>query len=421
MTLESPILHKYSGRPINKKEIEDNLVLFASTPTQDQIESYEKNHTELVKRFIIFPGTLINTTSIYESKVERLKHDFRFEEKSIKIVKKMDIDWKNEIKFFIKCYWKNRYYEVSNADSFFEYFRIKYIEDFKLSPFEEIKIYIELLKWLKIDLKDKYNKIHKGTPYFFIGWNSFLIKNYESAIFYLDAAITEDKINHGKETTLKSGAALFFMLDSEYDPPFEKYNSSKLEDIIIPELTRFNNLGTNQLEIEDFKNFVQEIIFEKFTSIITTLYTFILEKESIIDMIHLKSIYGGTIEPMILHLFKGALIFETLLKKYHFKDLSLKYGPKNVNNIGGILQKSEITSFYNFVFTNCSEASIKNIFKYIKDHDDDSIETAFHSTCRVRNTTSHKLNWDEDFSVENYEIVFKQIINAIFYLIEKNK
>ncbi|WP_321421711.1 hypothetical protein [uncultured Methanobacterium sp.] len=421
MTLKLPILHKYTGRPIYAEEIENSEVIFAATPTSDQINLHKTNQEELAKRFITFTGTLIGSTKEYDYDVTEFKRLYRFEEKSVQIIREMEVDWEKEMEIFIKEYWEKRYYEGTKVDSFFEYFRIKYIEDFQLNPLDEIKINKELLKRIKNEFKDKFYKIHKGTPYFFIGWNSFLIKSYESAIFYLDAAIAEDKRNHGKQNTLKSGAALFFNLNSKYDEPFQRYNSSTLEDIIKPELDRFNQIGSNQLSIEDFKNFVEEMIFEKYTSTITTLYTFILEKESIIEMIQLRSINGGTIEPMVLHLFKGAVIFETLLKKYHFNDLSKKYGSKNVNNMGGILQKLEIKSFYNFNLRFCSETSLKNIFKYAKDNDNESIETAFHSICRIRNTTGHKLTWEENFSVSNYELIFKQIINGIFYLIERNK
>ena len=41
-------------------------------------------------------------------------------------------------------------------------------------------------------MRESIKKIHKGTPCFFLGWTAFDLKNYETAVFFVDAAISEN-------------------------------------------------------------------------------------------------------------------------------------------------------------------------------------------------------------------------------------
>jgi hypothetical protein len=59
-------------------------------------------------------------------------------------------------------------------------------------PFERFQDYEELLILLQKRNKKKYDQIHKGTPFFFLSWLAFDLRNYEKALFYMDAAISED-------------------------------------------------------------------------------------------------------------------------------------------------------------------------------------------------------------------------------------
>jgi hypothetical protein len=38
----------------------------------------------------------------------------------------------------------------------------------------------------------KYRQIHKGIPFYFMSWLAFDLRNYEKALFYIDAGISED-------------------------------------------------------------------------------------------------------------------------------------------------------------------------------------------------------------------------------------
>ena len=47
------------------------------------------------------------------------------------------------------------------------------------------------IDWTRRDRK-KYAAVHKGTPFYFLMWTAFDLRNYERALYYLDAAISED-------------------------------------------------------------------------------------------------------------------------------------------------------------------------------------------------------------------------------------
>jgi hypothetical protein len=60
------------------------------------------------------------------------------------------------------------------------------------NTYERFSDYESLLKLLwEID-EEKFAVIHKGTPYYYMAWLSFQIKNFEKAVIYMDSAISED-------------------------------------------------------------------------------------------------------------------------------------------------------------------------------------------------------------------------------------
>jgi tetratricopeptide (TPR) repeat protein len=60
-----------------------------------------------------------------------------------------------------------------------------------------------------------FNRIHKGHPYYFIGISSYLLDDYQTAIYFLDAAVTED-INSGADPENNpTPSTRFLMLQGE--------------------------------------------------------------------------------------------------------------------------------------------------------------------------------------------------------------
>ena len=126
-----------------------------------------------------------------------------------------------------------------NSDEYFVYFLHKY----NLNGYDrvtQIKVYKRLLKEIKEACNDKYFEIHKGTPFFLIGWYSFLMEIYDEAVFYLDAAMAEDKFKHLDKVWAGSGAAQFFRLELDYYRNFfDESDAPELKHLLEIELESF--------------------------------------------------------------------------------------------------------------------------------------------------------------------------------------
>ena len=59
--------------------------------------------------------------------------------------------------------------------------------------FEYIDYWVGVLDFLKSIDSQLFDKIHKGTPYYFCGVASFMAQDYQRSAFYFYAALIEDK------------------------------------------------------------------------------------------------------------------------------------------------------------------------------------------------------------------------------------
>jgi hypothetical protein len=82
--------------------------------------------------------------------------------------------------------------DVAHGDWFFSTFGPGNLVNATDRPHERFNDYESLLRLLQERNQLKYNQIHKGTPFFFLSWLAFDLRNYEKALYYLDAAISED-------------------------------------------------------------------------------------------------------------------------------------------------------------------------------------------------------------------------------------
>ena len=278
-------------------------------------------------------------------------------------------------------------------------------------PFERFQEYEKLLIILKNEDERKYEKIHKGTPFFFLGWIAFDLKNYETAVFYLDAAISENiKFNID---WLKFPSGKFLALESKGKHPWKRINdilSTKISD----ELNRFSKVSGLSISKEDFREQFIKILLQtnENHSIITAFYSYILEFEEREKELSLKSSRGGSMEPVLTYLFKGGLIFESLLKN--------KYKKSDSSNFSTLKKIFSDNNFKNDFFSGV-QTSARTLSEIINGISDNTLETAFNTCSKLRNTSGHNLVWNDidDINPKNFRKLFEQQVNAIFYLIHK--
>jgi hypothetical protein len=304
--------------------------------------------------------------------------------------------------------------DISQGDWFFSTFGPGNVINATDRPHERFTDYETLLILLQQRNKQKYDHIHKGTPFFFLSWLAFDLRNYEKALYYLDAAISEDikNVKVKSDWITRPGAAFLKLSTGTH---VAERIIKQIRGSLANQLERFNTISTlDPLTLEDFTNkFIANLIQNSSTrTIISSLYVFLLEhKERLIEL-SLKSTEGSSIGPIISHLFNGSLIFESLLK--------ILYPNKDNGNPVKTLGEAFGTKTFQADFGERFQTSAISLQDILNGIEDNSLHTAFCTTAKVRNTTGHNLIWDNIFdSITNYEALMDQIVNALLFLIEK--
>lgn len=294
--------------------------------------------------------------------------------------------------------------DSENGDSLFSEYGPGNIGNRIDKPYERFSDYENLLRKFCKDDPEKYQIIHKGTPFYFLAWTAYDLKNFEKALFYMDAAISEDMKN-SNDWLQEPAAMSFYRLQS---PQVAQRVTKDIESTLDEEIRRFKSVSNRNsfTRIDFIQKFVEPLLTSapEFRTIVTAFYTFLLEFKERIQELKIRSTEGGSVEPFITHLFKGGLIFESLLKIFYQK-----------STLGRIFQDTGFKQDF-LINVSTSHTSLNEVSNAINA---DDMQTAFETIVGIRNTTGHNLVWDDIFSTETYTSLYQQEINAIFYIISK--
>ncbi|MGB8193721.1 MAG: hypothetical protein WCF67_17445 [Chitinophagaceae bacterium] len=302
----------------------------------------------------------------------------------------------------------------TEADQFFEKFGVGNSTDGTHKPFDRQVAYIFLLEILEAYDAAQYHAIHKGTPFYFIGWTAYQYFNFNRAMFYMDAAVSEDLKFPQVQAKQSSRASLnFFLLKPEPGPSGLPIHL-ELIDVVEEVLKDYHTDGGGVISVDDFRiKFAEDLLYAgpKQRSVLTALYTFILQYEDCERSIRLRSNTGGSIQPFLDHLFDGARMLESLLeerggggKTLHPKITSTPALSVNQNVLSGNKTLNEAEQAYQNHIASGSSFQDRN----------------FSSSYIVRNTTGHSLLWPDQFaSISSYKTLYSSLINSIFWTIEK--
>ncbi|MES2971199.1 MAG: hypothetical protein V4702_02675 [Patescibacteria group bacterium] len=281
-------------------------------------------------------------------------------------------------------------------------------------PYERLEMYRDVLEVIQQADPEKYKTIHKGTSFFFCGLLLFDLKYFESAIFYFTAALAEDRRRSGS-TSLKDyvSTPAGQILSLNQSPKWMRF-ASVFRDSIKGLLDKYNaEYGTSH-SVEDFtQKFIHPMLEQEHYAIITSLYSYALDYDEKSKNLRLGGGSVDSMEPILVSLFKGALIFETLLKYYY----PLNNQGQKIMTLGGFTNNSVFNS--DFPGANLSKPTT-TMQDIVDDCTDNSVKTTLEITARVRNTTGHKLVWDNVFTEpDNYRKLFEQEFFAILTVITK--
>lgn len=301
------------------------------------------------------------------------------------------------------------------ADTFFGYSQI--VKGFGSNPATQVWAWERLLRILRDKDPEKYDRIHKGTPFYFLATAAYVGSDFEKALAFMDAAVEEDRRLHG-ERWRDAPSGLFFRLESENQAQFARDVVIQVRASIESELAGLVPAGGPKLSLSDvIKRFIEPAIdgSQELRSAVTALFTFVLEFKSRLDDLDLLP-SSGTGELVYIHLFKGALLFETLLKT---SEVGRKVSAAKPNaTLGTLLADRNV--YQSLGFDAAPQGLGGDTF-------DEILQVIDGSECRgqpfrtrvvratwgIRNKTGHSLAWPQKPSPELYEYVFTLIFGAI--------
>lgn len=161
------------------------------------------------------------------------------------------------------------------------------------------------------------------------------------------------------------------------------------------------------------EKFSHQLMKDGYYSLMTAFYGFLMEYEERYKNLTLTRANIDSTEPILLNLFKGGLIFESLLKHYYPDDRN----HRPIMTLGGFNRND--TFLADFPGCNLSQprSSLQSIVDEATQYD---YKTTFETAAKLRNTTGHKLLWDNVFEdLENYKKLCEQEVLAILYVITK--
>lgn len=307
--------------------------------------------------------------------------------------------------------------QPEDADAFFG--RFKYVQDlFRGSHSAALDQGLSLLaKCKQIDV-DAYRNIHKGTPFYWVGTAAFLVHDYQTATFFFDAAVSED-LRAGSDPVTKSTPALRFIQIEGDKPdqaaqPLVKAMQNRIENAIAD----YNNrpgrpAGVCDLELSQVRESFLRVAVSKgnegWRSLATALISYFLEWNYRSTLIELRA-GDGTAEPFFIHLFKGCVLFESLLKA-NPKDTP----PPTVSTLGAVLPhlSSRLGIPHNIVIGNTDFPAVLRDLSSA----DNAIVTALRFAGRVRNTVGHNLGWKAALDRSQYDLLANMVASSCLHTI----
>lgn len=314
------------------------------------------------------------------------------------------------------------------ADDFFEKYGVgnwhydRYSVSYEQRDYvARIDAYQDLLDLIKSSDPHKFSKIHKGTPYCFLGWLFMDIGDYEKAVFYIDLAILEDiRIRPSNWREYPSSRLLTLKIIEDKDSPIHKRIVKEISDLLKVEIDNYSII------IQDTKMTSPDKLVKKFVeggiknshhrTIVSSFYSFVLQEKFLLNLIKKKGAESGSIEPFLIHLRKGCIILETI-----FKEIYSGLSGLTLHNIlcDPFVKKDSGFSLQDTGKVGATlEDVVKLLIPYFENADLLPQNKWITIAYRLRNVTSHGLPWSEIIDEELYKKLYQNILFSIFYLVD---
>lgn len=277
-----------------------------------------------------------------------------------------------------------------------------------------------LLRTCKRIDADAFRKIHKGNPYYYIGIASYLMDDYQTAIYFFDAAVTEDLTFGADPLDNPKPSTRFLMLEGDASgqaaKDLTKFAQTKVERICdYYRSTLPKHKSTPQLTLEFLRsNFIYYSLMKienaGLRTLVTALITYCIEW----DFRNSHFEYGigeGTSEPFFMHLFRGCVLFESLIKENPSIQIE-------ENNLNSMLNNKEIRNKLQIdpIQGKGIDFTLDDLFGELSEYDH-SISDAIRIAYLTRNTLGHNLGWNPNISQSQYQDLYFIIASSCLHVI----
>lgn len=279
---------------------------------------------------------------------------------------------------------------------------------------------IELLDTLQGIDNDAYRQVHKGTPYYWLGTAAFLMHDYQTAIFFYDAALSEDIRAGARADKNPTPAMHFILLEGEKLKQAAKSLVQDSQARLQAQIQIYNGSpgrpkDVQDLTVENLREYFLRLAIspdrENWSTLSTSLISFLLEwnyRNTLLDL----RVSQGTSEPFFTHLFKGCVLFESLLRS---NPVIIPQG----NNLTLIkyLQASrvELNIPNDIPIGNADLPTIMNDLETVDD--DVRLETAVQFTGKLRNSLGHNLGWPTTLNKKLYQQLFQMVFSSCLHVL----
>lgn len=248
-------------------------------------------------------------------------------------------------------------------------------------------------------------------------WTAFDCGLYERAFFFADAAISENQRNYPAGWEGRQSSNIFRLRNTGANAAGRAVDL--LRRLFKAHIHDFNITAQKNLTISDFDSkFVLKLIADPpKRSILSGLFSLVAEFETLSSHLAIRSGHRGSIQPFLAHLFRGALVLESLLKALYPKQPN---GKPN-QTLGDIYRATQFQSDFAMGAKPFS-ISASSLFEALQDLNDPSLgwpQKSFQVVGKIRNTTGHNLLLDDVFSTPaDFTALFAQEMRAIFCVLE---
>lgn len=309
----------------------------------------------------------------------------------------------------------------TNHDYFFNQFTPIWIDLLRKGRYTEAEEIWHIALQIADSWEKKNPRVHKGTPFYFLGVSQILKKNLEDGFLSIHQALEEDIITHG--TTNPSTAAYFFTtLDYEAAHQFFKPKVVEISEYLEKRIDDYHNTRSGKLTLEQFKD-----RFLENTDLREEVYIFVY------SLFRLKKILIDTEERLLQNelssILHGKMFFDLCLvieKSIEYKNPESSRNPKLMfrheiqflmdQGIMSITQsqRDTINADFNNDFGTTLQEIIENRYAVSIPKIEEDIMIAY----RIRNFAAHKIEKQTILYEKNLEIN-QRLFNALFYVFER--